>query len=434
MHHGSDSSPPKDEKKKKKFSLFGRKEKKTAEPTVGTPYNVHHHVHVDFDAHVGFIGLPPEWEAMLKDSAMSMTEYEHNPDAMLDVLQFESKRQEQAKKQAIIDQYAAAAPKTDPVLVPVKVSTMAPAEPEKAAGSAMPKEETLTIADLVTNGELESFYSMEEKIGEGAAGEIFLATQFSSGRKVAVKKMGLTQQNIALLTTEISIMKNSRHPNVVEYFESFLVRDKLFVVMEFMDGGCLTEILDLFEQMQLTEPQIAYICRCVLEALSYIHSFFRIHRDIKSDNLLLSTAGAVKLADFGYAAQLTETKQKRSTIVGTPYWMAPEVIRGQEYDTKVDIWSLGIMLMEMLEGEPPYMEFPPLRALFLITTKGIPPLKEPQRFSSQLAAFLSSCLEMEPEKRASAADLLHHPFLATACKPEDFAAVVYRARSLKETF
>ncbi len=112
------------------------------------------------------------------------------------------------------------------------------------------------------------------------------------------------------------------------------------------------------------------------------------------------------VADFGYAAQLTREKDKRNTIVGTPYWMAPELIRGQNYDQKVDMWSLGIMMMEMAEGEPPYMEFPPLRALFLITTKGIPELKYSSKWSADMKSFLARCLEKEPENRPEASELL----------------------------
>ncbi len=155
-----------------------------------------------------------------------------------------------------------------------------------------------------------------------------------------------------------------------------------------------------------------------MSALQYIHSLHRIHRDIKSDNILIADTGEVKLginciifaklfkADFGYAAQLTKQKDKRNTIVGTPYWMAPELIRGQNYDIKVDIWSTGIMCMEMAEGEPPYMEFPPLRALFLITTKGIPDLKEPSAWTSDFKDFLQRCLEKEADARPDASDLL----------------------------
>jgi len=202
--------------------------------------------------------------------------------------------------------------------------------------------------------------------------------------------------------------------------------------MEFMGGGCLTDILEQFETLQMTEPQIAHVCKETLDGLQYIHSFHRIHRDIKSDNILLGMQGEVKLADFGYAAQLTAQKAKRNTIVGTPYWMAPELIRGQEYDQKVDIWSLGIMAMEMAEGEPPYMDFPPLRALFLITTKGIPPLKETDSWSANLQDFVAKCLEKDAEKRGNATDVLKHPFLKTSCTGLEFTPLIEKARKLKD--
>jgi len=198
-----------------------------------------------------------------------------------------------------------------------------------------------------------------------------------------------------------------------------------------MDGGCLTDILEQFEDIRLTEPQIAFCCKETLKALSYIHTLHRIHRDIKSDNILLNTSGAIKLADFGYAAQLTQKQQKRNTVVGTPYWMAPELIRGHDYGTKVDIWSLGIMLMEMAEGEPPYMEFPPLRALFLITTKGIPPLKEPQKWSADFNDFFNKCLEKDVEKRPNADELLKHPFVHRACDQKDLVPTVKASKQLR---
>jgi serine/threonine protein kinase len=166
-----------------------------------------------------------------------------------------------------------------------------------------------------------------------------------------------------------------------------------------------------------------------LRALRYIHRSHRIHRDIKSDNILLNSKGEVKIADFGYAAQLTEEKNKRRTVVGTPYWMAPELIRGHDYGTKVDIWSTGIMLMEMIEGEPPYLEYPPLRALFLITTKGIPPIQKPDLFSNDLIDFYDKCLEKDVDKRPEADYLLEHPFLRRACEHSHFAPVIAEARA-----
>jgi len=199
--------------------------------------------------------------------------------------------------------------------------------------------------------------------------------------------------------------------------------------MELMDGGCLTDVLEQFEHVRMDESQIAHVCLMTLRALWYIHKSHRIHRDVKSDNILLNTRGEVKIADFGYAAQLTEEKQKRHTVVGTPYWMAPELIRGHDYGTKVDIWSLGIMLMEMVEGEPPYLEFPPLRALFLITTKGIPPLNNSEQFSPQLIDFYNKCLEKEVEKRPGADELLEHPFMKKACNPTLFIPIITEARA-----
>ena len=155
----------------------------------------------------------------------------------------------------------------------------------------------------------------------------------------------------------------------------------------------------------------------------------RIHRDIKSDNILLGMDGSVKVADFGYAAQLTQKQQKRNTVVGTPYWMAPELIRGYDYGTKVDVWSLGVMMIEMAEREPPYMDLPPLRALFLITTKEFPGLKEPEKWSSDFADFVGKCLKKEIKDRPEAADLLNHPFLKKSCAPEDFVTIIKASRT-----
>jgi len=276
-------------------------------------------------------------------------------------------------------------------------------------------------------------YGDAKKVGEGAAGEVFLATDCRDGQKVAIKKMPLNNQNMKLLVTEIGIMKSSIHPNIVQYIDSFLVGETIWVVMEFMGGGCLTEVLEQFENgVEMTEGQIAAVCRDTLAGLAYIHTLHRIHRDIKSDNLLLGDDGSVKLADFGYAAQLTQEKRKRNTIVGTPYWMAPELIRGQNYDQKVDMWSLGIMCMEMAEGEPPYMEFPPLRALFLITTKGIPELKDQAKWSPEFKDFVRRCLEKEPETRPDAAEMLKHPFLKRSSAASDIVRVVQAAKRAKE--
>jgi len=293
----------------------------------------------------------------------------------------------------------------------------------------LPAESSLTLADLVSKDDPTRIYKSMTKIGEGAAGEVFVATNVRSQLKVAVKKMEISNDNVKLLVTEIGIMKTSKHPNIVDYVDSYIVEDReMWVVMEYMGGGCLTDVLEAFDSVHMTEAQIAYVSRETLKALAYIHSLHRIHRDIKSDNILLSLDGYIKLADFGYAAQLTEKQSKRNTVVGTPYWMAPELIRGHDYGTKVDIWSLGIMMIEMAEGEPPYMEYPPLRALFLITTKGIPPLKDTAKWSRDFHDFFAKTLDTNVQSRPEANDLLKHPFLLRACEADGFKPIIQAAR------
>jgi serine/threonine protein kinase len=255
-----------------------------------------------------------------------------------------------------------------------------------------------------------------------------------SNKQVAIKKMKLDDENSKLLAGEIHMMKSSNHPNIVNYLDSYIVKNELWVVMEYMANGMLTEWLEQYGygDCQMSETEIAFVCRETLKGLKYIHGMHRVHRDIKSDNILLGEDGGVKLADFGYAAQLTQQKAKRTTVVGTPYWMAPEVINGNDYDIKVDIWSLGIMVMEMAEGEPPYMEFPPLRALFLITTQGIPPLKEADKWSPEMRDFLSKCLTKEVSERPDASTLLKHPFLLKAGVPGCLLPNIKKAQKIKE--
>jgi len=286
-----------------------------------------------------------------------------------------------------------------------------------------------SIDDLVNKtDDPEKTYLNAEKIGEGAAGEVFLATRTGTSDKVAIKKMDIQKENLKLLVTEIGIMKTSVHKNIVTYYDTFVIGQKLWLVMEYMDSGCLTDILEEYNNVPLSESHIAYFCRETLQGLKYMHSLDRIHRDIKSDNLLLNMKGEIKIADFGYAAQLKGNKEKRTTIVGTPYWMAPELIRGQEYTSKVDVWSLGIMVMEMAEGEPPYMEFPPLRALFLITTKGIPGLRDPDKWTPVFSQFIAQCLDIDVDQRGSADGLLTHPFIGSACVPGEISHIILAAR------
>ncbi|KAK5713722.1 Protein kinase [Elasticomyces elasticus] len=274
-------------------------------------------------------------------------------------------------------------------------------------------------------------YNKQKKIGQGASGSVYVARikehapsgtardivrQYGPRAQVAVKQMDLrSQPRKELIVNEIIVMKESRHDNIVNFLDAFLIEEtfELWVVMEFMEGGALTDVID--NNPSIAEDQIATICFETCKGLIHLHSQNIIHRDIKSDNVLLSSRGAVKITDFGFCAKLTEQRNKRATMVGTPYWMAPEVVKQKEYGSKVDIWSLGIMAIEMIESEPPYLNEEPLKALYLIATNGTPRLKKPEKLSKELKAFLSVCLCVDVKSRATAEELGKHEFLQHGC-------------------
>lgn len=269
------------------------------------------------------------------------------------------------------------------------------------------------------------------KIGEGSTGIVCLAREKHSGRQVAVKMMDLRkQQRRELLFNEVVIMRDYQHLNVVEMYKSYLVGEELWVLMEFLQGGALTDIIS---QVRLNEEQIATVCEAVLQALAYLHAQGVIHRDIKSDSILLTLDGRVKLSDFGFCAQISKDVPKRKSLVGTPYWMAPEVISRSLYATEVDIWSLGIMVIEMVDGEPPYFSDSPVQAMKRLRDSPPPKLKNSYKVSPVLRDFLDRMLVREPQERATAQELLDHPFLLQTGLPECLVPLIQLYRKQTST-
>ncbi|KAK9719987.1 hypothetical protein K7432_004405 [Basidiobolus ranarum] len=427
---------------------------------ISSPYNPIHLTHVGFNPDTGeFIGLPKEWQALLQQAGITKQDQKAHPQAVIDAINFytdNTKKTENAvwskfhhpqpkKKPSSQNKKENAPPNSSPVgkeqspkeskanPTPSKKSDTHPAEGappprrQKKKQQVSTEEVVARLNAICSHGDPTKLYNNLNKIGQGASGGVYTAKQLETDILVAIKQMNLQQQpKKDLIINEIIVMKDSQHPNIVNYIDSFLWKGDLWVVMEYMKGGSLTDVVTT---NIMTEGQIAAVCKETLQGLIHLHSKGVIHRDIKSDNVLLSLDGNIKLTDFGFCAQLNENHSKRTTMVGTPYWMAPEVVTRKEYGPKVDIWSLGIMAIEMIEGEPPYLNENPLRALYLIATNGTPKLQEPEKLSTTFKEFLSKCLEVEADKRPSADELLKHPFLDSAEPLHSLSPLIKAARS-----
>ena len=266
-------------------------------------------------------------------------------------------------------------------------------------------------------------FELMEVVGRGTYGEVFKGRHIKTGQLAGVKVMNLTEDEVEEIKQEINMLKKfSHHRNIAKYYGAFIKKmsigknDQLWLVMEFCGAGSVTDLLKTTKTTCLREEWIQYISREILRGLAHLHANKVIHRDIKGQNVLLTDNAEVKLVDFGVSAQLDKTVGRRNTFIGTPYWMAPEVIACEDnpdatYDGRSDLWSLGISAIEMGEGKPPLCDLHPMRALFLIPRNPPPRLKNPRKWSRNFNDFLDKCLTKDYLQRYNTEQLLKHPFV-----------------------
>lgn len=257
-------------------------------------------------------------------------------------------------------------------------------------------------------------------IGEGSFGVVYKANHKPTGAVVAVKVISNASSSKSeeeKIKGEIDILSRCDSPYIVGYFECFIKPPTeqpggMWIVMEYCAGGSMTDIIEANSRFSIPEDCIRGVCASIVLGLEYLHGVANVcHRDIKCGNVLLTSDGNVKLADFGVSAELSNTLNKRKTVVGSPYWMAPEVIRESHYDGRADVWSLGITTIEMAEGAPPHANLHPLRAIFVIPNKPAPTLADPDNWSPEMLDFVRACCQKDASQRSDSAQLASHPFV-----------------------
>ncbi|KAF2280759.1 Pkinase-domain-containing protein [Westerdykella ornata] len=269
----------------------------------------------------------------------------------------------------------------------------------------------------------ETLYTKQQCIGGGSFGKVYKGIDRRTGKVVAIKIVDMenAEDEVDDIITEIAMLSGMNSQYVTQYYGSFMAGSDLWIVMEFCSGGSCA---DLMKPGPLSEGEIAVILKELLNGLVYLHDDHKLHRDIKAANILVSHNGQVKLADFGVSGQLSATMTKKNTFVGTPFWMAPEVIKQSGYDSKADIWSTGITALELAMREPPYADIHPMKVLFLIP-KNPPPTLQGE-WSPAFKDFVSQCLKKDPRERPTAKQLLEHPFMRKAGKAARLQPLIAR--------
>ncbi|EFA80301.1 putative protein serine/threonine kinase [Heterostelium album PN500] len=291
----------------------------------------------------------------------------------------------------------------------IKIEGEPPREPRKKFFSERFNDgDSLLVS--VEHSQLKKLYKDVDQVGKGGFGTVYFSRSTKEKKTVAIKKMPhITKRQIAQNFREASILSKCNHPNIVKLITCHVDKDQnLWLIMEFMEGGTFEEAAKAWK---FNENNLAYVARELLKGLQYLHENGMVHRDLKSANIMMSVEGKVKLIDFGLCEDVSTGSPCH--MVGSPFWMAPEMILGKPHNTPVDIWSFAISLLEMANQRPPMMESA-VKAMFTVATEGSTGFDEPDIWSDCFKEFLSLCLRLDPEERATAADLLKHPFIKKA--------------------
>jgi p21-activated kinase 1 len=366
---------------------------KLGAPSISDPLSFEQTAHVAFDENGALTGVPDWMAAELARAGVNKAQILAHPNEAVNVVKFAQKN-----------------------FIPNNPAPVATPEP--------PSEVVIEKLDPKT------FLEDIVEIGSGGTATVYRAIDKRSRKTVAVKAVDLNDNEREDIIVEITTQYGLNHPNLVRIFRVCEFTHWLYIILEYIDGGSLTNILSVW---RCREIEMAFILREILRGLAVIHRSNKIHRDIKSDNILISSTGEIKIADFGYTAQLSKDQAKRTTVCGTPYWMSPEIIQGFDYGTKVDIWALGILSIELAEGAPPYMQEVPLRALYLIVTQGVSGLTDKAVWSSEFNGFVESCLRVRADDRPTAEELLSHPFLSSVCTTDEIVEVYRNAMAQRRS-
>lgn len=375
----------KQEKKDKKKKDKKGKKSKMDDFEISEPSGFEQITHVEL-GEKGLVGFPEEWREKLTAAGLTNMEIEKNPAECKSIVE-SGITNDMDKRECFIKEI----------------------------------EEEEDITQYTTNNDPDENYENLSRNIYGDEDE-YMANRRADGMEVSLKRIRITKQTKRAIMREVIVLSKCKDKHILQYVECYLINDTLWLVTELMDFGQLTNIIDLREALPMQEMHIAYVCRRVLKGLIYLHEKGIVHRDIKSDNILVHQNGSIKISNFGFAAVLSSAHPTRNSVVGTPFWMAPELIRTENYDYKIDVWSLGITCREMTDGIPPYMDLPPMKALFQITTQGVPPLEG--TWTDLFRSFLNECLQSDVSKRGTAKKMLDHSFLSSECTKNEFVKFI----------